>query len=109
MSQDLWERIKQFNSLFDYKDGDDLDLWLTIMEEQVKEIREHLDEGRKEKALNEFIDCILVGQQAPMLASDHDVDALLLDRIHDIEARVDDVQRKYRGKHERKSSGRSES
>ncbi len=100
---DLWERIKEFNAHFDYKDGDDLGLWHMIMQKQVEEIEEHLDDGNTEKALNEFIDCILVGQQAPLLQVE-DVDQLLLDRIRDIEERVNDVQSNYRGQYERETN-----
>lgn len=99
---DLWERIKEFNRLFDYEEGDSLWLWHTIMAEQVDEIEEHLEAGREDKALNEFIDCVLVGQQAGLLVSDRDVDELLLERMADIEERVDDVQRSYRDRHERR-------
>lgn len=99
--QDLWERIKEFNAHFDYKRGDELGLWAMIMRKQVEEIDEHLDNGENEKAINEFIDCVLVGQQAVLLATDEDVDEVLMDRIVDIEARVDDVEKSYRDEYER--------
>lgn len=94
-NRDTWELIEYLNSLFDYGEQEqDLEFWTNMLDSQVDEIRQHLENGKIEKAHAEFADAIFVSQQALIKTAD-DHDKVVRGRAWDVIGRVDSIQPNY--------------
>lgn len=93
-TDNVWEMIKTFNSQFSYEREDELQFWRQMLQRQVDEIDNHLQEGEQKKAVNEFMDCILVSQQA-IIKSGRDPDVVAVLRMEDVEGRLGEVMDNY--------------
>lgn len=60
----------------------DLPFWINLLEQQVMEAREHENAGRRDKALAEMADAVLVAFRAIYVATGEDPQPLIVHRIY---------------------------
>lgn len=80
----IWRAHAAFLATDD-KPQPDLPFWVNLLDQQVIEMREHLAAGRRDKALAEMADAVLVAFRAIYVATGEDPEPLI---VHRIETRV---------------------